>query len=399
MTLRSLPWLEGTPPWEEPAPDSLCAEAGIPPGEVPVLRLLGLASSIPELLALRARRYVPLFAEGASRDEAVRALANLSVALGEPADALAVDHALSLATHPSLALRPIELLCDNVREGLAPAVLATIPIAYVSLLGASDVRRESVARALLAAPAARDEALLALHVGGGDYGTWREHYHGLCDLTAPGLAIRVARAWFDWVLARRFSGLDALRALAEDPAIDPASAWLAESAFFAFGDEGGRERMVQAAERVLGPVTPWIPRVLAGTARDMAEALRTPLALRWSHLKAAAARDHAAAAIRHWLAAATAQLDDEDDAHAGALGPEPSRAGRTAIEARTAAGEFLLDWFVPDREAREDVDAYARRIVRVYHRLRGARLFAQALEALAPQGPAKSPAEQLLWEG
>jgi hypothetical protein len=44
----------------------------------------------------------------------------------------------------------------------------------------------------------------------------------------------------------------------------------------------------------------------------------------------------------------------------------------------------LLDWFVGDRDAREDVDAYARRIVRVYHRLRGAQTFARALRELAP---------------
>jgi hypothetical protein len=399
VTQRLPPWIEGPPPWEEPAPDALCAEAGVERAQVPVLHLLGVFASIPELLALRAGRYVPLFAEGPSRDEAVRALANLCVALGDRADARSADHALSLATHPALDLRPIERLSRALRDGAAPASFGTIPLAYVSVLGASDVRREGVARALRDAPSVEEESLLALHVGGGDYGTWREHYRGLCEVSEPGLALRVARAWFDWVLARRFSGLDALRALAADPSIDPASAWLAESGFFLFGDEGAKARMVDSAERVFGAVTPWIPRVLAGTARDMAEAVRTPLALRWSHLKAAASRDHASAAIRHWLAAASVQLDDEDDAHAGALGPEPSRAGRAAIEARAAAGEFLLDWFVPDRPAREDVDAYARRIVRVYHRLRGARLFARAIDALAPQGPAKSPAERLLWEG
>ena len=81
------------------------------------------------------------------------------------------------------------------------------------------------------------------------------------------------------------------------------------------------------------------------------------------------------------------------------LGPEPSRAGRAAIEARTAAGEFLLDWFVPDREARESVDAFARRALRLYHRLRGAQLLARVEKELRPPGGMLTQTERLVWGG
>ncbi len=400
VTPRIPPWLEGKPPWEEPASDALRAEASLGPDAVPVVRLLSQPSNIPELVALRAERFVPLFGEGPTRDEAVRALANLVLALGERADIRGADHALSLVTHRALSLRPLELLANTVSEGRAPDALAVIPLAYVGLLGASDVQRESVARVFADVPSAKSEARLALTMGGGDYSAWREHYHSLCATTDPDLATKVARAWFDWVLARRFTGLDQLRALSEDPALDPASVWLAESAFFVNGDEHAKERLVSLAERAMAPVTRWIPRLLGAAARDLVEGVRTPLALRWKHLRASSAKDHAAAAIRHWLAAATAQIEDDDwTGVAPALGPEPSRAGRAAMEARAAAGEFLLDWFVSDRDAREDVDAYARRIVRVYHRLRGAQTFARSIEALSPREPARTPAERLLWEG
>jgi hypothetical protein len=363
-----------------------------------VVRLLSVPSNIPELVALRAERFVPLFGEGPTRSEALRALANLVLALGERADVRGADHALALATHKSLGARPLEWLAESVRRGESPSLYAEIALAYVGLLGASDVQRESVARIFAAVGEVEPEARLALTVGGGDYGAWREHYESLCA-GAQEISARVARAWFDWVLARRFSGLDQLRAMAEDAALDPASVWLAESAFFVLGEDHSRERLVAQAERVMAPVAAIVPRVIAACARDLVEGVRTPLALRWKHLRASSSKDHAAAAIRHWLAAASAQLDDEEDVAVGALGPEPSRAGRAAMEARTAAGEFLLDWFVSDRDAREDVDAYARRIVRVYHRLRGAQTLARALRELAPSDPPRSQAERILWAG
>lgn len=364
-----------------------------------MVRLLSAPSNIPELIALRAERFVPLFGEGPTRDEAVRAMANLALALGERADVRGSDHALALATHKQLGARPIEHLASAVRSGRAPGLYGEIAMAYVALLGASDTLRESVARLFLdASEGAQREARLATTVGGGDYSSWREHYESLCASPLDP-STRVARCWFDWVLARRFSGLDQLRSIVEGEKLDPASVWLAESAFFIQGEDHSRDRLVSLAESMMTPVARLVPRVISACARDLVEGVRTPVSLRWKHLRAAAGKDHAAAAIRHWLAAATAQLEDDEDHSAGALGPEPSRAGRLAIEARTAAGEFLLDWFVLDRDAREDVDAYARRIVRVYHRLRGAQTLSRALSELAPTDKPESAAERVLWGG
>lgn len=399
VTQRPVPWLDVQAPWDESAPEALCAEAGLAPADVPVVRLLSAPANIPQLVALRAERFVPLFGEGPSRDEALRALANIVLALGDRADVRGADHALALTTHKALGLRPLEHLATAIQAGRAPALFAEIAIAYVGILGGSDTQRESVARLFLhTGEGAQREAKLATTVGGGDYASWREHYESICASPAhPGT--RVARHWFDWVLARRFQGLDALRSLVANEELDPASRWLAESALFVQGEDQSRDRLVALAETMMEPVARLVPKVTTACARDLVEGVRTPVSLRWKHLRAAAAKDHAAAAIRHWLAAATAQLDDDDDQHTSALGPEPSRAGRAAIEARTAAGEFLLDWFVSDRDAREDVDAYARRIVRVYHRLRGAQTLSRALDALAPTHAPETAAERVLWAG
>lgn len=356
-------------------------------------------AGIPELVALRSGRYVPLFGLGPTRDEGVRALANLAVALGEGADVRSVDHVLTLHQHPALKMAPLAHLADFVNKDIGEpvrAALAKIPLAYVGLLGASDSTRESVARVFAHCRPVHHEAQLALGMGGGDYSAWREHYALLC--TQNDRASRVARAWFDWVLARRFSGLDALRDLLEEGELDGASLWLAETAFFVNGEDSSKERLVSLVDREMTGARKWLPRLFTFSARDLAESARMPMHLRWMHLRCSASRDHAAVSIRHWLAAATAQFDDDDGLdHKRALGPEPSRAGRAAMEARNAAGEFLLDWFVQDRAAREEVDAFARRIVRLYHRLRGALAFCEIETALKSANPPRSQAEKILW--
>ena len=91
------------------------------------------------------------------------------------------------------------------------------------------------------------------------------------------------------------------------------------------------------------------------------------------------------------------EADVDETVGSESLGPEPTRAARAAIEARAAAGEFLLDWFVPDREAREGVDAYARRVLRLYHRLRGAQLLARVERELRPPGGMLTSLERVIW--
>jgi hypothetical protein len=399
-TVLVVPWLETDPPWSEAAPQSLCAEAGLAADSIPIVKTLETNASIKTLIALRAGRYVPLFGEGFSRAETLRPLANLARALGDRSDVRGPDHALSLLVHPKLGVRPFTTLAQLLDRGTASAETALVALAYVGLLGASDTTREMIANTLLttSSQAVRVEAQLASCVGGGDYSAWREHYGQICSL--EGTAAQVARAWFDWVLGRRFAALETLKYLATDPELDHASRWLIESAHFVQGEEYSRDRLIAEAERVMAPVRKWLPRLFLLTARDLAEATRTPMGLRWMHLRAASARDHASVAIRAWLNAATSHDDDDFD-KAGRLSPEPSRAGRAAMESRALAGEFLLDWFVSDRPAREEIDAFARRIVRVYHRLRGAQAFASLEKTLRsnaePQDPTVAVYRQILW--
>jgi hypothetical protein len=381
-------------------PASLCAGLTITPGEVPVVEVLGAPCALSEVVALRAWRFVPLFGLGPTRDEVVRALANLVRALGAEADPRGAEHALTLLLHPQLGPKPWRALSEAVTDGSAPAVWLELALAYTGLLGASDALREQLAREVGGHPSLALEAALASGAGGGDHGSFREHYAALntgSESETP--AVRVVRAWFDFVLARRFGGLDALQALAEQPALDPASRWLVACGELVAGEERARERMTEIAEGILAPVHALVPRAMSVVARELAELVQHPLALRFHHLRCAAARDHAAMAMRAWLSAASEPEPDESLAEGPvtALGPEPSRAGRAAIEARAAAGEFLLDWFVSDRPAREAVDAFARTALRLYHRLRGAQLLARVECEVRPVGAVRTPMEQLVW--
>jgi hypothetical protein len=394
-------WLEPSPPWLAPVPAALCAGLTVAPGEVPVVEVLSAPCSLAEVIAVRAGRYVPLFGVGTSREEALRAFVNVVRALGADADPRGSEHALAMAVHPGTGRLPLLTLAEGTLDGSAAAWWAEMAVAYVTVLGASDQLRERVAQDVAGHRSVAIEVALALGAGGGDFGTFREHYAALTTAAGHEAApVRVARAWFDFVLARRFAGLDALHALKGHADLDPASRWLVATADLVNGDESARGRMAQHAEDLLASVRHLLPRLVGIVAREMAELVRHPLALRFHHLRAAVARDHAAVAIRAWLVAA-AESDAEEslpEPHAAApLGPEPTRAGRAAIEARAIAGEFLLDWFVSDREAREAVDSFARRVLRLYHRLRGAQLFARVERELRPPGGMLTALELIAW--
>lgn len=361
------------------------------------MEVLGAPCSLAEVVALRAGRYVPLFGHGPCREEVVRALANLSRVLGLEADPRGAEHALVLALHTQLGGEPLRALVRAVSEGRAAPCWIDTVLGYVQVLGAGDALRERVAREMTTAGHRDLEVTLALGVGGGDYGTFREHYAVLTSEGGNEPAVRVARAWFDFVLARRFQGLDILRGLGADVDLDGASRWLIATAEFVAGDESARERMAELADSVLLPLRSIVPRLTAIVAREMAEMVQHPLALRFHHLRCAAVRDHAAVAMRAWLTAATEP--EGDDAGTESLGPEPTRAGRAAIEQRAAAGEFLLDWFVPDQEAREAVDAFARQVLKVYHRLRGAQTLVRLEREVRPSGGALTRIERLVWGG
>ena len=259
-----------------------------------------------------------------------------------------------------------------------------------------DTLRAQVATAFQGVSSLVTEVALALHVGGGDHGTWREHYQHLRTLDgfeAPAKTLSVVRHWYDFVLARRWSGLDGLRSLRAQH-LDAPTAWLAASAEWLSGDELARAQMTDLAQSVLAPLQRATPRLGHLVAREMVELLAHPWSLRWDHLRCAAARDHAAVSIRQWLHAAAEERffhEGEADATATAgefneLGPEPSRAGKAAVEARQVAGDFLLDWFVPEREARLAVDDWARLALRTWHRLRGAVLLDVALRGARADG-------------
>ncbi len=374
-------WLQREPPWQAPVPASLCANLPIRPGDVPVVEVLGNPCTLAEVVALRAGRFVPLYGLGATEAEGHRALALLGRAFGPNADPRGAEHAATMAVHPVLGAAPWEGLARALTGGQVPPWVGEVALGFVGVLGAGDSVRAQVAEALSTVPALASEAVVARAVGGGAYGTWREHYQALRSAEGTAPVLGVARQWFDFVLARRWSGVDALRGMADDPGLEVTARWLAASGLWLGGDEASRNRLTELAQGVLDPLHPRMPRLSALVARELAELLAHPWAMRWDHLRAAAARDHAAAAIRAWLHAATEVEAEDVGMDAGALGPEPSRAGRAAVESRQVAGEFLLDWFVPEREARVAVDDWAARTLRTWHRLRGAALIARAERA------------------
>ncbi len=393
-------WLEPAPPWLEPASASLCADLGVAQDDVPVVELLSSPCGVHEVIAIRAGRYVPAFGLGATRAEAVRLFANVVRAFGNDADPRGADYALDMAMHARVGPGPLRMLARGAVDGSVPTLFAEFALAYVQILGASDSLRERVARELVGPRSTAMELALALGAGGGDYGSFREHYASLTSATANDHApVRLARAWFDFVLARRFAGLDALHAMDHGAMLDPASRWLAASADLVNGDESARGRMAEIAESIVAPVVASVPRLMAVVAREMAEIVTHPLRLRFHHLRCAAGRDHAAVSIRAWLTAATEGEPEEPlhEASGRELGPEPTRAARAAIEARTAAGEFLLDWFVPDRDAREAMDLFARRALRLYHRLRGAQALVRVERELRPPGGMLTAMERIVW--
>jgi hypothetical protein len=277
-----------------------------------------------------------------------------------------------MVLHPGLGPAPLRWLALAVAAGEAPRWAAELLLAGVACLGAGDTLRVTVARSLEPVEALRAERQRALGLGGGDRGNYQEHFQVLCRETQDP-ETRTGRAWFAFALARRWAGLDALR----EPPEDPVDAWLAATAAFLVGESD--ERLVAHAQGLLDPVASGLPRLVTVVARELTEVVARPRLLQWAHLRCAAERDHASAAIRAWLRAASEAEPEEPLEASRTLGPEPTRAARAAAEAQVQAGEFLLDWYVSDREARSTVDRWAAKVLRVYHRLRGARLLARVL--------------------
>lgn len=389
------PWFASPLPWLSPASAELCRQAQVSPAEVRVVELPATPCTAADLVALRAGRYVPVFGGGGTRADLGRAVALVGFAFGAQADPRAPEHAATLLVHPALGPEPLRFVADEANEGRSPAWACTLILGLAGALGVADGLREEVAQAFGALPSLASEVALATYAGGGDRTTWREHYQRLraADHADPPVrAVHAARHWFDFVLARRWCGLDGLRALSGVEALDAPSRWLAAVAEWLSGDESARPRMTDLAQGVLDPLRRAAPRLVPAVAREMAALVAHPWSLRWDHLRCAASRDHAAASIRAWLhAAAEERFFEEPGAELaagefGELGPEPSRAGRAAAEARQLAGDFLLDWYVPEHEARAAVDDWAWRALRVYHRLRGATLVEIALRGARDEG-------------
>jgi len=249
------------------------------------------------------------------------------------------------------------------------------------MLGAGDSLRAEFGEPLLDCPALRANALRTVAVGGAERYTFPEAFARLCAAekefagTREAEAFTALRAWFELVLARRWSALDALREVRLE-SLPAADAWLVSTGLFLVGDDGAKARMTEYASLALGDVRPVAPRVVPILARELAELVAQPWARRWDHLRCAAAKDHAAAAVRAWLSAALYEPHDEGAEHE-TLGPEMTKAAK---EARALVGGFLLDWFVQDREARSRVDHWAGDVLRVYHRLHGASMLGSALD-------------------
>ncbi|MFO0624644.1 MAG: hypothetical protein U0325_03435 [Polyangiales bacterium] len=61
---------------------------------------------------------------------------------------------------------------------------------------------------------------LSTAAGGGSAGDWREHFQRVCPVArrnpeSDRTVTRAMRAWYEWVLARRWSALDQLRGARE----------------------------------------------------------------------------------------------------------------------------------------------------------------------------------------
>lgn len=377
MSAARPPWLDPAPPWEQcPAPSSDA-----------VVEVVGAPLTAAELTSLRLGRYVPLYGRGATADETTRALAVLSKVFSLDADARASEHGLALLEHPRLRELPYAHLATAISAGGAEPWTAPLALGAALVLGADDDLRARIADALTEVPRMRPHCAISAAAGGGSLGAWRDHYDKVCSAARRSeenerAVIRAMRAWYDWVLARRWSALDSLRDARE--ALPPLGRWLVDSALWIAGEDGARENLTAGAEAVLAPVQRALPRLTHVVARELAELVAKPATVRWAHLRCAAARDHAAMAIRHWLrAAAEAHVEGEDAPEGGHanLGPEPTRAGRAAVESRSRAGDFLLDWYVPDRAARRLVDTWAGATLRTWHRLHGAAMLGRVLES------------------
>ncbi len=366
VSLLPPPWLVDPLPWQ----------AAASPIEIP------RAPIDPETeSALQLGRYVPLFGWGATQDEARRVVALVARAFSTEADPRSFDGLSAMLLHPTLGTRPVAYLADAIRRGRAPTSWGSVALGAAGLLGAGDALRAEFGECLLDCPTVRADALRTVVVAGAERYTFPESYARLCAAekemagTRESEPFTALRAWFELVVARRWSALDVLREtrLEKLPAAD---AWLVSAGLFLVGDESARSRMTEYAAMALEGLHPVAPKAVAVLARELAELVSQPWSLRWDHLRCAAAKDHAAAAVRAWLSAALYEPHDEVTGH-DTLGPELTRAAK---EARALVGGFLLDWFVHDREARSRVDHWVGDVLRVYHRLHGAALLGASLD-------------------
>lgn len=349
---------------------------------------VGHALSSTEYDALRRGHFVPLYGLGVGDDESHRALEVLRASLGSAADPRAEEHALELLEHPRLGARPYQHLESAIVSGDAPAWNAPLALGAALVLGADDARRARIAGALERVPRMRPHCAISSAAGGGTDGAWRDHFLALCAAvpkSAEGerAVIHAMRCWYEFVLARRWSALDRLRDTRST--LPPLGHWLVDSARWLAGDEGADDSLTSATEALLAPVNAELPGLSRRVARELALLFARPLSTRWSWLRCAASRDHAAMAIRHWLRAATeahGELDDASERLPESLGPEPSRAGRAAAESSGRAEDFILDWYVPDLAPRRAIDAWAANALRIWHRLHGAAMLGRALESM-----------------
>lgn len=371
-TMRAVAVSPPPPPW---LVDPLPWHAAASPIEIP------RAPIDPETeSALHLGRYVPLFGWGATEDEARRVIALVARAYSTEADPGSMDSLSVMLLHPSLGTRPVTHLAEAIQSGAAPAAWGRVALAAAGLLGAGDALRAEFGEALLDCPAVRANALRTVAVGGADGYTFPETFARLCAAEKEFAGTREAesftalRAWFELVLARRWAAHDTLREIRVE-SLPAADAWLVSAGLFLVGDDGAAGRMTEYAALALEGMQPVAPRAAPILARELADLVAQPWARRWEHLRCAASKDHAAAAVRAWLSAALYEPHDEGAEH-GTLGPEMTRAAK---EARALVGGFLLDWFVQDREARSGVDHWAGDVLRVYHRLHGASMLGSAL--------------------